>query len=144
MCCLRIREKKLNVVIEVVLSSFSNLERSLLLLRCKTSYKTVPVATTPAPTPILQFVLESAKKFFQGWCNHSGRIRKAGGGVGRGSPKDLNASIMQTRDALSNWTNKCHVNKIVYCIAGWHIGIYENKVYYKITFNRSQFGPLRI
>ena len=123
--CLRIREKRLKLTL---LSSFANLERSLLLHPCKTSYKAVPGATKPASTPILQFVLESAKKYFQGWCNHSGGIRKAGEGDARGSPDALNASIMQTRDVLSNWANKCHVNKIVYCIAGWHVRIYENKV----------------
>ena len=54
---------------------------------------------------------------------------KRGGGVGWGPPDALKASIMQTRDILSNWANKCRAKKIVFCIAGWHIWIYENKFY---------------
>ena len=122
----RKKNLKLNLVLEVVLSSFSNPERFLLLHRYKRGYKTVPCATTP--TPILQFVLERAKNIFRGGeitVAESGKRR----GGGRGSPDTLTASIMQTRDVLSSWANKCHVNKIVHCIAGWHIGIYENKVY---------------
>ena len=84
----------------------------------------------PRSHPILQFVLESAKTVFSGVVQSHWPNQESGGEEGgRGSPDALNASIMQTRDVFSNWANKCHVNKIVYCIVGWHIGIYENKVY---------------
>ena len=76
----RKKNLKLNLVLEVVLSSFSNPERFLLLHRYKRSYKTVPGATTPAPTPFYNLSWKAQKQFFQGWCNRSGRIRKAGGG----------------------------------------------------------------
>ena len=126
----RKKNLKLNLVLEVVLSSFSNPERFLLLHRYKRSYKTVPGATTPAPTPFYNLSWKAQKQFFSGVVQSQWPNQESGGKEGgRGSPDALNASIMQTRDVFSNWENKYHVNKIVYCIAGWHIGIYENKVY---------------
>ena len=76
----RKKNLKLNLVLEVVLSSFSNPERFLLLHRYKRSYKTVPCATTPTPTPILQFVWESAKNIFRGGAITVAESGKRGGG----------------------------------------------------------------
>ena len=80
---------KLYLVLEVILSSFSNLQRSLPLHRCKTSYKTVPGATTPAPTLILQFVLECAKKYFQVGVQSQWSNQERGGGGWSGVSRRL-------------------------------------------------------
>ena len=112
---------KINLVLVDVLCSFSNLKVS-----SATSLQ--DKLQDPRPHPHSTICLGKLKKIFSGvlqsqWSN------KEGEGDGRGSPDPLNASIMHTRDVLSNWANKCDVNKIIYCITGWHIGIYEDKVY---------------
>ena len=108
--CLRIREKKLEV-------KSRPRSRPVLVLESGKVSTVTPLqeklqdrawCNDRRSHPILQFVLESAKTVFSGVVQSQWPNQESGGEEGgRGSPDALNASIMQTRDVLSNWANKC-------------------------------------